>query len=122
MLFRIGGDFYSSKFENGEFKESVILDEEINSPYYEGKPCFTPDEHSLLFIRYGMPDTIDGGRGLYISHRLEDGNWTSAKNTGIYGSLPKFSHDGKYFFFSKSKNVYWVDAKIIEDLKPDELK
>ncbi len=37
-----------------------------------------------------------------------------------------FSPDGKYFFFNRrnaateESNIYWVDAKIIEELKPDE--
>ena len=122
MYFRIGGDFYFSKYKNGEFQEPVLLGDEINSPYYESKPCLALDESYLLFVRYGMPETIDGGRGLYISFQNNDGSWTEAKNTQILGSLPKFSPDGKYFFFSKSKDVYWVDAKIIEDLKPKYLK
>jgi len=40
--------------------------------------------------------------------------------------LPGLSYDNKYLFFNAFKNqdadVYWVDAKIIENLKPDELK
>ncbi len=35
---------------------------------------------------------------------------------------PIFSPDGKYFFFTSTRdgngNIYWVDAKIIEELKP----
>jgi len=30
--------------------------------------------------------------------------------------------DSKYLFFSSEGDIYWVDAKIIEDLKPKELK
>ncbi len=38
-----------------------------------------------------------------------------------------FSPDGKYLFFTRydenwNEDIYWVDAKIIEDLKPKELK
>jgi len=36
------------------------------------------------------------------------------------------SRDDKYLFFPRLKpgkgDIYWVDAKIIEDLKPKELK
>jgi len=40
----------------------------------------------LLFVRYGMPESIDGGRGLYISYRRKDGSWAPARNTNIDGS------------------------------------
>jgi Tol biopolymer transport system component len=115
-------DLYCSKYENGKYLKPVILGEAINTPYDEGKPFIAPDESYLLFIRYGMPDSIDGGRGLYISFKREEGHWTPAKNTNIYGSLPKFTPDGKYFFFSQGGDIYWVDAKIIEELKPSSLK
>ena len=101
--------------------DPIILPKEINSPYAEGKPYIAPDEHFLLFIRYDMPESIDGGRGLYISFKKQDGSWTLAKNTNIFGSLPKFTPDGKYFFFSRGGDIYWVDAKVIEILKPKDL-
>jgi hypothetical protein len=114
-------DLYYSGYENGKYSKPVILGEAINTPYDEGKPFIAPDESYLLFIRYGMPASIDGGRGLYISFKKEDGSWTPAKNTNIYGSLPKFTPDGKYFFFSRGGDIYWVDAEIIKKLKPDKL-
>ena len=122
MYFRIGDDLFYSRYVNGKYSQPIILGEEINCPYSEGKPFIAPDESFLLFIRYGMPAAIDGGKGLYISFKRKDGSWTPAKNTNIYGSLPKITPDGKYFFFSRGGDIYWVDAKIIEDLKPQELK
>ena len=39
---------------------------------------------------------------------------------------PYVTPDGKYIFFNSGRNgnwdIYWVDAKIIEELKPEELK
>ena len=47
-------------------------------------------------------------------------------NTDPEEFFPSVSPDHKYLFFSSTKNVrvevYWINAKIIEDLKPDELK
>ncbi len=122
LYFRSGDDLFCSKYVNGNFTEPVILPPEINSPYPESKPYVAPDESFLLFVRYDMPVSIDGGRGLYISFKKKDGSWTTAKNTNIQGSLPKFSPDGKYFFFSRGGDIYWVDSKVIEDLTPEELK
>ncbi len=122
IYFRTGDDLFYSKAVNGKYSEPVKLSEAINSQYAEGKPFIAPDESCLLFIRYDMPATINGGRGLYISFRREDGSWTSARNTNILGSLPKITPDGKYFFFSRGGDIYWVDAKVIYDLKPKELR
>jgi len=115
-------DLYYSRYVNGKYLEPVILGEAINTPYEEGKPFIAHDESYLLFIRYGMPVSIDGGRGLYISFKKEDGSWTPAKNTNINGSLPKLTPDGKYFFFSRGGDIYWVNAKIIEDLRSKDSK
>ena len=39
---------------------------------------------------------------------------------------PYVSPDGKYFFFSSrrygTEDIFWLDAQVIEDLKPQELK
>ena len=73
-----------------------------------------------------MPASSDGGKGMYISFKKEDGTWTQPKNTkpstGLYGSLAALSPDGKYLFYSSGGDIYWVDAKIIKKLKPEELK
>jgi Tol biopolymer transport system component len=112
-------DLYYSKCENENYSEPTILGDTINSPYDEGKPFVSPEGRYLLFIRYGMPQSIDGGRGLYISFRRKDGTWTPAINTNIYGSLPKITPDGKHFFFSRDGDIYWADAGIINKLKPE---
>ena len=73
-----------------------------------------------------MPESIVGGKGLYISFKKEDGSWTQAKNIkptiNTNGSLATLSPDGKYLFYNCNldQNIYWLDAKIIEDLKPKE--
>lgn len=122
LYFRSGDDLYYSKYINKKFTEPVKLPAAINSPYPESKPYVAPDESFLLFVRYAMPDSIDGGKGLYISFRKKEGSWTQAQNTNILGSLPKFSPNGKYFFFSRGGDIYWVDAKVIEELIPKNFK
>jgi hypothetical protein len=34
--------------------------------------------------------------------------------------MPHVSFDGEYLFFSGGGDIYWVDAKIIDKLKPKE--
>ncbi len=122
LYFRSGDDLFYSEYKGEMFSEPVLLPKTINSPYPESKPYVARDERFLLFVRYDMPESIDGGRGLYISFRRKDGSWTQAQNTGIFGSLPKFSPDGKYFFFSRGGDIYWVDAYVIDRLKPKRTK
>ncbi|MCP4724763.1 MAG: hypothetical protein GY863_06990 [bacterium] len=122
MYLRMGNDLFYSEYVNGKFMEPVNLGKNINSEYSESKPFIAPDESYLIFVRYGMPESIDGGKGMYISFRKKDGSWTPAKNTYINGSLPKVTLDGKYFFFSRDGDIYWMDAKVIEELKPEEIK
>jgi hypothetical protein len=118
LYFRTGDDLFYSKWINEKFSPPIKLSGMINSPYAEGKPFIAPDESYLIFIRYDMPVSIDGGRGLYISFKRGDGSWTPAKNTDLNGSLPKITPDGKYFFFSRGGDIYWMDAEIIENFKP----
>ena len=97
----------------------MLLGKEINTKYFESKPFIASDERFLLFVRYGMPASINGGRGLYISLRNKDYSRTKAQLVNIRGSLPKITPDGKYFFFTSKRSgngdIYWVDAKIIND-------
>ena len=65
----------------------------------------------------------------YISFRDENGNWKTAKNMGepintkAREKAPIVSPDGKYLFFTsdrspqKSRDIFWVDTKIIDKLK-----
>ncbi len=64
------------------------------------------------------------GRGdLFISFKDEKGQWKEAKNmskiinTPGYEFCPFVSADGKYLFFSRDGDIYWVDAKVIDKLR-----
>jgi hypothetical protein len=47
-------------------------------------------------------------------------------NTSAYDWVPHVTSDGKYFFFNSTRrgnwDIYWVDARIIEELKPEDFK
>ena len=121
-------DIYSSKFVDGEFQKPVPLGDGVNSKYNEGNSFVAPDGSYIHFARWGMPESINGGKGAYISFRKKDGTWGKAiyiePNTNLYGSLAALTPDGKYFFYSSRRrgkgDIYWVDVKAIEKLKPKE--
>ncbi len=123
-------DMYRSRLINGKYAEAENLGPVINTSEHEWDPYVAPDESFLIFC-----STKSGGFGnddLYISFRRQDGSWTEPVNMGedfnscASENRPFITPDGRFLFFTSTKSgnrdIYWVDARIIEDLKPEELK
>jgi hypothetical protein len=78
----------------------------INSNYWEGSICFTPDE-KYLFFASERPNGI-GGRDLYAATRMPDGSYGSVKNLGptintpYDEDAPFVTADGNTMFFSST--------------------
>lgn len=120
---RGGVDIYYSTRNGDEYSEPVNVGSPVNTKFNEGNSFVAPDESYLLFARWGMPKSIDGGKALYISFRRNDGSWTEPINTlpsaGLHGSLAALSPDGRHLFFSSGGDIYWVDSRVIDRLRDD---
>jgi Tol biopolymer transport system component len=122
---RAGGlgsfDIYRSELVDGRYAKPQNLGSAINTKYLEHDPFIDPDESYLLFTSVDRPGGFGSG-DLYISARREDGNWTEAKNLGNafntngYDFCPIVSPDGKYFFFTRKGDIYWVRIEAIKKL------
>ena len=122
-------DIFVSELNNGQYTIPKIMSDAITTPITEQIGFIAPDESYIVFYRY--PRTKPDSVGLYISFRTKDGSWTKGTNMGDLFNSPaesctqaaSLSPDGKYIFFLRryDEAIYWVDAKIIEDLKPEEL-
>ena|GEM_PF-2039447 len=131
------GEIFRSHFTARKWSEPERLGATINTDSYECFPVVAPDEDFLIFYRLNHAK----GVGQYICFKQSDGIWTAPINMGetINGGAvafsSNFSPDGKYLFVLRRRNdsiikspetfkdgIYWVDAKIIEELKPGELK
>ena len=123
-------DLYRSVPHNGAYTEVENLVYMINTKFNDLDPYIAPDESYILWCSDRL-----GGFGkndLYISYRKQDGTWSIAKNMGdkinsaANDTRPYVTTDGKYLFFNSNKpgnrDIYWVSTKIIEKLKPRELK
>jgi hypothetical protein len=134
-MFGKANGIYRARLRNGEYAKPERIEYGISDDSPNFSPYVAPDESYMIFssIRpgYGISD-------LYISFHDEDGSWTDPKNMGprintaAKESFPFVSFDGKYLFFMSNRvselnrtpipdgpgNVYWVDAKIIEELRP----
>ncbi|MBX2871443.1 MAG: hypothetical protein KTR30_05070 [Saprospiraceae bacterium] len=114
-------DIYSSAFVDGEFQPTVPLGDAINTSNYEADVFIDPDESYIIFCAR-RPDGLGQG-DLYISFKQEDGTWTPSKNMGEpintqgHELCPFVTMDGKYFLYTSNKDIYWVDAKIIEEMR-----
>lgn len=122
---------YLSRYINGEYSQPVKLNNSINSENHDFDPVVAPDDSYMIFCSLRKVGNY-GSSYLYISFRKQDGFWTKAKNMGenintsnsVY--CPSISPNGNYIFFmsmrSGSGDIYWMDARIIEQFKPDDLK
>jgi Tol biopolymer transport system component len=129
-------DIFVSEYRDDDYVEARGLSSAINTPYArESYPFIAPDESYIIFSRDSRRfdaegNIIDGDRKLMISFRDKNGEWQDAIEMGpifVNTRFPSVSPDGKYLFFTKytqggHEDFYWMDAKIIEGLKPKQLK
>lgn len=123
-------DIYSAEYKEGQYVNVQNIGQPVNSELSEADPAIARDESYLLFCSQ-RPDGF-GKSDLYITFRKQDGTWSTPKNMGpaintpFSDEKPYVTPDGKFLFFSNDAagnlEIYWASAKIIEELKPDELR
>lgn len=123
---KVGAIRYS-RIVDGKRQEPKAFGADINTGTYIAHPFIAPDESYLIWDAQR-----EGGYGdsdLYISYRQEDGSWSRAINmgseinTGKEEAFGSVTPDGQFFFFHRflgegKANIYWMDAQIIEALRP----
>lgn len=124
------GDIRYSRLVDGKHEEPQLLNKKVNA----GKsfhPFIAPDESYLIFD--SKREDGFGDSDIYISYRQQDGEWGAAVNLGdtintaAWEASASVTPDGKYLFFSRNMgsdefenvDIFWVDAQIIETLRPE---
>lgn len=101
---------YETSFDGKTFTEPKSVEglfEDENIWIYSA--VIAPGGNYLLFNSYEAPGGA-GGEDIFVSKKTEKG-WSRAKPIGVMvntkneESSPRFSRDGKYFFFSRSENL-----------------
>ena len=115
-------DIYTSQNINGEFQQPIRLSDAINSEEYEADVFIAPDESYLIFCSIRNEGLGQGD--LYISFKMDNGSWSKAKNmkeinTESHELCPFVSSDGKYFFYTSDRDIYWVNTEVFEQFKPE---
>ncbi|TSE04182.1 PD40 domain-containing protein [Aquimarina algiphila] len=119
-----------SRLIDGKREKPKPFGKEINTGRMNAHPFIAPDESYLIWD--GERDSGYGDSDLYISFRQQDGSWGAAINLGDkvntegWEAVACVTPDGKYLFFNRNMNpenydnvdIFWVDAQIIETLRP----
>jgi len=127
---------YCSRRESGRYNKAEQFCTGYTGRPSDGYPFIAPDESYMIFMSW-RPGVF-GNWDLYIVFKSDNGTWTSpvsmgpAINTAASESFPSVTPDGRYLFFNSNRksylvkqqpehfygNIYWVSAKIIEELRP----
>jgi Tol biopolymer transport system component len=109
---------YRSALVDGEYQTPELVTLETGSPR-GAHPFIAPDESYLIFD--AQPEG-PGKSALYLSFR-RDKKWTKAVKFGptinatSTEAIAAVSPDGKYLFFGRNNDIYWVDARVIQELR-----
>jgi hypothetical protein len=117
-------DLYMCPAKDGGYGEAVNL-AALNTEDNEWDPFIAPDGRYLLFCST-KPGGL-GGDDIYVVFRGADGRWGTPRNLGAAvnsaGSenRPCVTRDGKYFFFTSTRNgsrdVFWVEARFLDGFR-----
>jgi ankyrin repeat protein len=127
---RAGVYIFRSRFSDGQYTIPEKLENAVNGEYGGASPFIAPDESYIIF-HSKRPGGSTPSNEIYISFQKKNGTWTQAQNIGkIINSFVSVSAtvspDRKFLFFFSLRDgsycFYWMSAKIIEELKPKELK
>jgi len=118
-----------STLKYGERQAPEKMGPVVNTGKLTAHPFIAPDESYVIW-----DSEREGGYGasdLYISFRQKDGSWGSAINMGdsinseMGDTYASVTPDGNYILFNRridnesdNTDIYWVDAQIIEALRP----
>jgi len=109
--------------KNGKYTEV----QEVNIGF--GHHAFiSPSQDYLLVTGQNKEDENRKDNDLYVYFKRKDRTWTkpinlgSTINSGFDEVSPRITPDGKYLFFSRSNNLYWVSTAAILKLLPINLR
>jgi hypothetical protein len=127
--YKSNGVIRISTVKDGNRQEPVNIGPVVNSGKKTAHPFIAPDESYLIWD--SEREEGFGDSDLYISFRQKDGTWGPAINMGDkvnskrWDAYASVTPDGKYLLFNRGMDdnndnvdIYWVDAQIIENLRP----
>jgi len=102
---------------NGKYEKLEKLGPPLNKGERSQHPWIAPDESYMVYTvpKPGQPV----GSSLFYAERKADGTWSDPKEIKLEmdAGQPFISSDGKYLFFSRNQQSFWIDAAVIEDVR-----
>jgi len=115
--------YVKSDFVDGKYAEVETIGDLFETDYVDD--CRGMD-HILFFSDKGRRERFE--YEIYISYHKPDGRWSKPiylgdrLHPGRRATQAVVTIDGKYLFFNSYFHYYWVDAGIIEDMKPEDYR
>jgi hypothetical protein len=115
-------DIYVSKFINGNYTQPKRLGNGINSDGYEFNAFVSKDESYMIYTCYNREDGYGSG-DLYISTKMENGNWSPSKNMGPNINSDKMDYcpyvdaSTKTLYFTSKRNSSKSTSETYTNLK-----
>jgi enamine deaminase RidA (YjgF/YER057c/UK114 family) len=114
-----GSDLWVSRLVDGAYQPPENLGAAINTAAHEVEPWIFPDERTMIFAALRRDGGV-GGYDLFVSRRTA-GGWSPAEplhalNTGDSEWNHSVSPDGRWLYFSRSRDIYRI---ALEDVMTD---
>ena len=116
-----GRQLLRASFPDVRFVEPISVGAGFSPDQFSG-PCVSPDGRVMI-----LHSRMEGGLGswdLYASFKDASGDWGELVNLGEPVNTPgsegnaTFSPDGRFLFFTRDGDIFWVSAKIMDELRP----
>ena len=115
-------ELIKSAYVNGVYQEP----ENIGDLFYTDVVDKNKDQKYFLFFSDKGKERFNFQ--MYVSFHMADGKWSKPiflgdeLHQGKRNTQSIITLDGKYLFYVRYFSVYWTDAKVIEELKPQKIK
>jgi Tol biopolymer transport system component len=113
------------KYVNGKYQDRELMPDSINNQETSmiswGDPTIAPDESYMLFKSNRSGGF--GGNDMYIVFKKPNGAWSIPQNLGNKintsgdENTGNITSDGKYMFFARNGDIYWVKTSFLEELR-----
>jgi hypothetical protein len=111
--------YVKSAYINGKYAEPETIGDLFNTDFVD-----TCSEMRYLFLFSDKKRRERFDYEIFVSLHKPDGRWSKPiylgqkLHPGKRATQAMITFDGKYLFFTKYFSFFWVDAKILDDLKP----
>jgi outer membrane protein OmpA-like peptidoglycan-associated protein len=98
-------DLYYAQFNGKTWSSPINMGRNVNTEFWESAPSLSPDGKDLYFTSNRAEETI-GGKDIFVSHRLPNGNWSKAENLGT--TINTKADEASPFIHFDNESLYFL--------------